>query len=90
MDGVLTELVTTARRAALLAVAAASIALPAASSAFARGPDNIADVAEKVIDAVVNISTSQNVTARNRPTPPNLPNIPNDPQLDDLFRRVQL
>jgi serine protease Do len=32
--------------------------------AFARGPENIADVAEKVIDAVVNISTSQTVTAR--------------------------
>ena len=32
--------------------------------AQARGPDNIADVAEKVIDAVVNISTSQKVEAR--------------------------
>ena len=27
----------------------------------ARGPEGIADVAERVIDAVVNISTSQNV-----------------------------
>jgi serine protease Do len=32
--------------------------------AFARGPDSIADVAEKVIDAVVNISTSQTVEAK--------------------------
>ena len=32
--------------------------------AFARGPDGIADVAEKVIDAVVNISTSQTVEAK--------------------------
>src|SRR5437016_785979 len=31
--------------------------------ASARGPENIADVAEKVIDAVVNISTSQTVTS---------------------------
>jgi serine protease Do len=31
--------------------------------AFARGPDGIADVAEKVIDAVVNISTTQTVDA---------------------------
>jgi len=32
--------------------------------AFARGPEGIADVAEKVIDAVVNISTSQTVNGR--------------------------
>jgi len=31
---------------------------------LARGPDGIADVAEKVIDAVVNISTSQTVEAK--------------------------
>ncbi|MEH2510200.1 serine protease Do [Nitrobacteraceae bacterium AZCC 1564] len=36
----------------------------AATPAFARGPDGIADVAEKVIDAVVNISTSQTVDAK--------------------------
>jgi serine protease Do len=33
--------------------------------ALARGPDGIADVAEKVIDAVVNISTTQTVEAKN-------------------------
>jgi len=32
--------------------------------ALARGPDGIADVAEKVIDAVVNISTSQTIEAK--------------------------
>src|SRR4051812_33583977 len=37
-----------------------SVSLPA----FARGPDGIADVAEKVIDAVVNISTTQTVEAK--------------------------
>jgi serine protease Do len=51
------------RRPALALVAAAALALPLASSAQARGPDNIADVAEAVIDAVVNISTSQTVAA---------------------------
>ena len=55
-------------------------ALP--TSSLARGPDNIADVAEQVIDAVVNISTSQKVEARNTP----MPQMPNDPQLDELFR----
>jgi serine protease Do len=49
----------------LSAIAAAAIALPVLSTpTFARGPENIADVAEKVIDAVVNISTSQKVEAR--------------------------
>src|SRR3954451_702383 len=53
------------RQPALSAMAAALIALPALSTpTFARGPENIADVAEKVIDAVVNISTSQKVEAR--------------------------
>jgi serine protease Do len=45
--------------------AAAAVVLPLLTgSAAARGPENIADVAEAVIDAVVNISTSQNVDAR--------------------------
>src|SRR5437588_5450875 len=50
------------RKPALAMVAAAVIAFPMAAQA-ARGPDNIADVAEAVIDAVVNISTSQTVAA---------------------------
>jgi serine protease Do len=51
------------RRSALALLAAAAIALPLASQAQGRGPDKIADVAEAVIDAVVNISTSQTVAA---------------------------
>ncbi|MBR0751497.1 Do family serine endopeptidase [Bradyrhizobium jicamae] len=47
----------------------AAISIGAASMfaslpAFARGPEGIADTAEKVIDAVVNISTSQTVEAK--------------------------
>src|SRR6185436_13655424 len=53
------------RQPAVSAIAATVLALPTlATPAFARGPENIADVAEKVIDAVVNISTSQKVEAR--------------------------
>jgi serine protease Do len=50
----------------MAAICAASLlAAPVFSGpALARGPDGIADVAEKVIDAVVNISTSQKVEAR--------------------------
>ena len=47
---------------AMICLAAASVLTPA--PALARGPDGIADVAEQVIDAVVNISTSQTVEAK--------------------------
>jgi serine protease Do len=83
MLGTLAHFVRQARRPALATVAAAAMVLPALSPASAaRGPDNIADTAEKVIDAVVNISTSQKVETRNTP----MPQLPNDPQLDELFR----
>jgi serine protease Do len=49
----------------LLPFAAAIGLVVMAAPAQARGPDGIADVAEKVIDAVVNISTSQTVDAKN-------------------------
>ncbi|MBN8982384.1 MAG: Do family serine endopeptidase [Rhizobiales bacterium] len=48
----------------LLPFAAAIGLVVIAAPAQARGPDGIADVAEKVIDAVVNISTSQNVDSK--------------------------
>ena len=59
--------------------AAAALALPALSTpVLARGPEKIADVAEQVIEAVVNISTSQKVevaraTRRCRSLPPGSP-----------------
>src|SRR5689334_1590579 len=83
MLGTLAQFARQVRRPALATVAAAAMVLPALStSSFARGPDGISDVAERVIDGVVNISTSQKVEARNSP----LPQRPNDPQLDELFR----
>src|SRR4029079_15044847 len=45
------------------AVSLGAATMLAAVPACARGPDGIADIAEKVIDAVVNISTSQTVDA---------------------------
>jgi serine protease Do len=61
---------------------AAAAAVLLATPSAARGPEAIADVAEQVIDAVVNISTSQNVATRNNVRP----QLPSDPQLDELFR----
>jgi serine protease Do len=58
--------------------------------ALARGPDGIADVAEKVIDAVVNISTSQTVEAKGgegRGVMPQLPpGSPFEEFFDDFFK----
>jgi serine protease Do len=84
----------TIRRARALAVfatvtlASSALAMPA----LARGPENIADVAEKVIDAVVNISTTQNVAARGGSgergvTPPQLPqDSPFQEFFDEFFK----
>jgi serine protease Do len=83
MLGTFRTLILQTRPPALAAATLAAILFaPPTVSHAARGPDSIADVAEKVIDAVVNISTSQKVEARNSP----MPQLPNDPQLDELFR----
>ena len=64
--------------------------LATSAPAQARGPDGIADVAEKVIDAVVNISTSQNVEAKlgeGRGATPQLPpGSPFEEFFDDFFK----
>src|SRR5262245_11996403 len=61
-------------RAGLAILTAAAIAWLACSSpAAARGPEGIADVAEQVIDAVVNVSTKQSVDLRNGGAMPQLP-----------------
>jgi len=69
-----------------LGVTGALVALPAE----ARGPEGIADVAEKVIDAVVNISTSQTVEAKGgegRGAVPQLPpGSPFEEFFDDFFK----
>src|SRR5262245_53112822 len=89
MLGTLVRYTRQVRRPALAAIAVSALMLPTLTApASARGPDGIADVAEKVIDAVVNISTSQNVASRNQGGGGGgaMPNLPNDPQLDELFR----
>jgi len=81
MAGFITDLVRHTRQPAIAAIAALAMTSVFADGAAARGPDNIADVAEKVIDAVVNISTSQKVEVRG-----NMPQLPQDSPLDELFR----
>src|SRR6202167_2703146 len=75
-----------------LCAASVVISAPALSvPALAHGPEGIADVAEKVIDAVVNISTSQTVEAKGggdgRGTMPQLPpGSPFEEFFDDFFK----
>src|SRR5882762_8637860 len=73
---------------AVICLGAASVL---SAPAFARGPDGIADIAEKVIDAVVNISTSQTVEAKGgggeRGATPQLPpGSPFEEFFDDFFK----
>ncbi|TKW73574.1 MAG: serine protease, partial [Bradyrhizobium icense] len=64
----------------------------ASAPALARGPDGIADIAEKVIDAVVNISTSQTVEAKGGggggggASPQLPPGSPFEEFFDDFFK----
>ncbi len=71
-------------RLALSAAAAALIVL--AAPAAARGPDAIADVAEGVIDAVVNISTKQKVDVRSSQMPNLPPGSPFEEFFEDFFK----
>jgi serine protease Do len=72
----------------LAAAAVAALSLVTPRPAQARGPDNIADVAEKVIDAVVNISTSQSVDTHSSVTPPPIlpPNSPFEEFFEEFFK----
>ena len=77
------------------AISISAAAVLASAPAFTRGPDGIADVAEKVIDAVVNISTSQTVDANKggggggnerQATPQLPPGSPFEEFFDDFFK----
>jgi serine protease Do len=68
------------------ALTAAGFVLPARPAA-ARGPENIADVAEQVIDAVVNVSTSQKVDARVTGMPDLPPGSPMEEFFDEFFKK---
>ena len=54
--------------------------------AAARGPDGIADVAEQVIDAVVNVSTKQSVDLRSGAMPQLPPGSPFEEFFEEFFK----
>src|ERR1700742_1309045 len=77
-------------RPVLAAICLGTAGMLVSAPAFARGPEGVADVAEKVIDAVVNISTSQTVEAKGgdgRGTVPQLPpGSPFEEFFEDFFK----
>src|SRR5579862_1946634 len=79
-------------RPVLAAACLGAATLLISAPAVARGPDGIADVAEKVIDAVVNISTTQTVEAKGGPgegrgaVPQLPPGSPFEEFFDDFFK----
>jgi serine protease Do len=82
-----------ARAVAGVSLAVAFLALPAAGvGAPGKGPDTVADVAERVMDTVVNISTSQSIDLRQRnrgpqTTPQLPPGSPFEEFFDEFFKR---
>jgi len=76
------SIVRLATSAALAAFIAAALAI--SSPAEARGPEAIADVAEQVIDAVVNISTKQSVDMSAN----EIPDLPPDASPEDLLEQL--
>src|ERR1700685_1321196 len=76
----------TLRVPCLIAALAAAVFVLPARPAGARGPENIADVAEQVIDAVVNVSTSQKVDARVTGMPDLPPGSPMEEFFDEFFK----
>lgn len=63
------------------------VLLPGIRAASARGPEAIADTAERVMDAVVNIKASQRQAQRNVPMPQLPPGSPFEDLFNDFFNR---
>jgi len=74
-------------RTGLALLTAAAIAWPILTvPAAARGPDGIADVAEQVIDAVVNVSTKQSVDLSSGAMPQLPPGSPFEEFFEEFFK----
>jgi serine protease Do len=91
MGALFTRMTTAAGRTGIRAglaifVAAAIISPVLTGPAQARGPENIADVAEQVIDAVVNVSTKQSVDLSDNAMPQLPPGSPFEEFFDEFFK----
>ena len=76
--------------AAFLSTALLLWPLAGVTPAFARGPDSLADLADCVTDAVVNISATQTLDEKHVSNGPQLePGTPFDDLFEEFFRRHQ-
>jgi serine protease Do len=76
------SLISFGRRIAMALAAIAAVCAAAAQPASARGPESVSAVAEPLMDAVVNISTSQTVkSAQGVP----LPRVPKGSPFEEFF-----
>jgi serine protease Do len=74
-------------RAGLALLTAVAIAWPAFTApAAARGPEGIADIAEQVIDAVVNVSTKQSLDLSSGAMPQLPPGSPFEEFFEEFFK----
>src|SRR5579885_1943883 len=75
---------------ALLALALVAAGGLKPDPALARGPDSLADLADTVSDAVVNISATQMIEEKHAGNTPDLePGTPFDDLFEEFFRRRQ-
>ena len=70
--------------------AGSTLPVPAAPQALAKGPDSLADLADSVSDAVVNISATQTMDEKHASNVPQMePGTPFDDLFEEFFRRHQ-
>lgn len=74
-------------RAVAVAALGASLVVTAPVMALAKGPDSLADLAQNVMDAVVNIKAAQKVDQRAVPMPQLPPGSPFEDLFNDFFQR---
>jgi serine protease Do len=87
MGALFTRMTTHVRRPAAAILLIGAIAWPMVPApAMARGPEAIADVAEQVIDAVVNISTKQTVDMSGSEMPQLPPGSPFEEFFEEFFK----
>ena len=87
MGAIFNRMTRPAGRAGLAIFTAAAIVWPVLSGpALARGPDSIPDVAEAVIDAVVNVSTKQSVDISSGAMPQLPPGSPFEEFFEEFFK----
>jgi serine protease Do len=85
----LSTLLPVLRKGAAAALAAVLIGAATAGTvvtpAFAQGPESVADLAEGLLGAVVNISTSQKVKGTEGPGAVPMPELPEGSPFQDFF-----